>query len=84
MEFKTIEVAINEVFGAAVLVHETDVFVDRGFKPALAVCAHPQVLKTVRHFCDTRFGRPLSKDRVVGNRISGSGRRVRCSEFFIF
>jgi hypothetical protein len=58
MDFKTIEAAIKQVFGAAALVHETEVFVDRAFKPALAVCAHPKVLATVRHFYETRFERP--------------------------
>jgi hypothetical protein len=78
MDFKTIEAEIKKVFGAAALVRETDVFSGQTFKPALAVCAHPQVLKTVRHFCETRFGRPLSKDQKVRTG------RFRCSEFFIF
>ena len=78
MDFKTIEAAIKQVFGAAALVHETEVLDGRTFKPALAVCAHPQVLKTVRHFCETRFERPLSKNQTVRTG------RFRCSEFFIF
>jgi hypothetical protein len=78
MEFKTIEAAIEQVFGDAALVHETEVFNGQTFKPALAVCAHPKVLATVRHFCETRFERSLSKNQTVRTG------RFRCSEFFIF
>jgi len=78
MDFKEIESAIKKVFGAAALVHESEVLVGRTFKPALAVCAHPKVLGAVRHFCESRFERPLSKNQIVRTG------RLRCSEFFIF
>lgn len=60
MDFKAMEEEIKKVFGAAVLVRETDAFAGQTFKPALAICAHPKVLAK---FCETRFERSLSKKK---------------------